>query len=125
MKSLLLKSLHLLLLDCKELLQLFKMVHENSSSFEGSFLNHNLGLGEQLEEVFEDFLGHTEESGSILLGRLLEVVLFASNLDDKVRSEIEHQLVLTEERILRELDKRSHTLLIVENGRTLRDEIHF
>ena len=70
MESLLLKSLHLLLFDSKELLKFLKVVHEDSSSLKSSLLNHNLRLREKLKKVLKDFLRHAEECGSVLFGSL-------------------------------------------------------
>ena len=55
---------------------------------------------------------------------MFKIVLFASDLDDEVGPKIKHQLVLSKERVLRQLNERGHTLLIVEYSRTFRNEVH-
>jgi len=69
-------------------------------------------------------LGDAEEGGFVLLGSLFLEILFTTDFDHKIGSEVEHKLVFTKERELWELKEWCDTLLIIEYGGTFRYEIH-
>jgi hypothetical protein len=119
-----LQSLHLSLFVIQKLLELLKILHEYLSPFQSSFLDHNFRLWEELEQIFQNVLLDTQERGPVLLGCLLHIVLFASDLHNESRPKIIHKLVLAEERVLWQLDERSNSFLVIEDGRPFRDEIH-
>ena len=95
--SLLLKSSHFLLLLIQEVLKLFQVVHKDSSTFKGSFLNDDLRFWEKSKESFEDVLRNAEECGFVLFGSLFLEIFFSTDFNHKVGSEIKHELVFTKE----------------------------
>ena len=118
----LLQLLHFSFLLFEELFEFGEVLHKHTASLQCSPLHHILRFWEEREQPLEDLLRHAEEGSPLLLHGL--GVLLAADLDHEVGSQVEHQLVLAEEGVLRQLQERRDTLLIIKNRSTTRHEIH-
>lgn len=81
------------------MLKLGQVLHEHATPLKSPSLNDVLRFGEESEEALEHLLRDAKEGRSLLLHCL--GVLLATDLDDEVRAEVEHELVLPEEGVLR------------------------
>ena len=101
------------------------MLDENFSPLECSLLDHDLGLREELEQPLKDRPRHTKECGPILFLRLVHKILLSSDFHHEIGSQIEHELILSKEGVLWQLQKWSDSLLIIQHSRSLRNKVHF
>lgn len=101
------------------------MLNEDLSSLQSSFLGHKLRLWKLFKQLLENFLRDTEEECSILFGCAQRIVFLTSNFYNKIGPQVKHELILAKEREARQLQEGCDTLLIVEDGRTSGNEIHF